>query len=150
MKTLFKFSVAMTLFFSSLAAYAAQYESQDLYGRLLILTQQDDSIQGVVTIRAATPKDNVIGTLIAEVNFFTYQGGSFREKCFGHFYDEEQVVSFICDKKVLRLTLNNSDENLMSYMDGSFAAAEITFVDLPLTEESPRIAVEIKNLDSKR
>ncbi|NUN04354.1 MAG: hypothetical protein HUU57_01215 [Bdellovibrio sp.] len=124
--------------------------SADLYGRLLVLTQQDDSVQGVVTIRAATPKDNVIGTLIAEVNFFNYQGGSFQEKCFGHFSDEEQVVSFICDKKVLRLSLNNSDENLMSYMAGSFASAEVTFVDLPLTEQSPRIAVEVKNLDRKR
>lgn len=131
-------------------AMAFTYQTEDVVGRLRIATQTDTSVLASIDVRLATPADNVLGSVVADVDL-SFKGAHYtHKKCFGRFDEEELSLGLICGEKVINITLSGDTENKLSYVNGSFTSAQFTYVTLPLTDKSEKIDVEMKNLSLRR
>jgi len=144
-----KILLTMTVLLVSLNVFAARYEEKDILGRLMVTDQQAGTVQGVIEIKKATKADNVLFALVANVNLGFFKGQPVSEKCSGQFEAVEQMLTLFCNNnsKVLALKLNNENQEMASYLRGSFTGAKFSFVNRPLTAQSEEISVDIKNLD---
>ena len=141
--------LSITLVLSAAISHAALFEKKDFLGRLLIMDQTNGSVQGMVNIREAKKNEPVMGDLVADIDI-QFKGSSEKYQCAGVFEAEEQQLEVVCDlKKVLVIKLDNSNENMISYLQGSFSSAKFTLVDRPLKSDSEKISVDVKNLDLK-
>jgi len=146
-----KLLLAITLFLIGFNAFAAKFEEKDLSSRLLVMDQAAGSVQGMIVIRNSVPEDKVLGPLVVEVGQLNINGKQLSGKCSAQFDEGEQSLFALCNgnSDVLSLKLSNSNGDIASYLKGSFASAELTFGARPLTENTPRIQVDVKNLNLK-
>lgn len=134
----------------STQAMAFAYRTEDIVGRLGITSQTDASVFASIDVRLATRADNVLGTLIADVDLSFKGTHQTYKKCMGHFNEDEVSLGLICGDKVISIILSDDREDKLSYVNGSFTSAKFTYVTLPLTDESEKIDVEMKNLSFRR
>lgn len=146
---LMKKILALLLTLSSLNAMAVLLEGKDLNGRLMVMDQSTGAVQGVVEVRKATGKDVVFGNVVVNVNQLVIKGKKLSGNCGGSFDIEEQTLTALCKKntEVLSLKLSNSNEDIASYLSGSFLTAELSYGPTPVQSHAEKFTVNIKNLD---
>lgn len=135
----------------SLNTFAAKYEEKDLLGRLMIMDQETGSVQGIIAVKKATTNDQVLFTLVANVDVII-KDQKVSQKCSGQFDSEEQTLNIFCsnNKDILSLKLSNENSEIASYLTGSFtSSAEISFGERGSKDTSSKILVDVKNLDLK-
>lgn len=143
------FALFVTLL--SLNSMAALLEAKDLSGRLMIIDQSTGAVQGVIQVRKATSQDNALGSLAAQVDQLVIKGKNLSGTCTGNFNLEDQTLMVLCNKNsdVLSLKLNTSNEDIASYLKGSFATGELSYGPRPAQNLTEKFTVDIKNLDLK-
>ncbi len=127
---------------------AAQYEEKDIMGRLMVMDQAEGAVQGIIEVRKSQKNDKAMGPIFVSLKLLSFKGQQVDMQCSGSFEADLQQLVVVCGTtKVLAIKLNNTNKELVSYLQGSFAQAEFTLVDRPLKESSEKISVDIKNLD---
>lgn len=142
---------ALFVTFLSLNSMAALLEGKDLSGRLMIIDQSTGAVQGIIQVRKATSQDNALGSLAVQVDQLVIKGKTLSGTCTGDFNLEDQTLMVLCNKNsdVLSLKLNTSNEDIVSYLKGSFATGELSYGSRPAQSHTEKFTVDIKNLDLK-
>lgn len=144
-----KVLLSLALVLGASISQAALFEKKDFVGRLYIVNQETGAVQGTLKVREAAKNEKVMGDIVADVDI-QVKGNSESFTCAGVFADEEQRLELLCNlTKVLFLKFNNSREDMANYLKGSFGSAEFTLDNRPLTKDSEKISVDVRNLDFK-
>lgn len=146
-----KIIIATILSLIGLNAFAAKYEEKDLLGRLMIVDQTNGSVQGEIAISKATPKDQVLFSLVADVNL-NINTTTISQKCSGQFDADEQTLNIFCsgNKDLLSLKMSNENSEIASYLIGSFTSEAQFSFGVRGSKEAAKVSVDVKNLDLKQ